>query len=218
MRKMLDSQTFRAYKWQAPDALVMQGWRSNQVRSSPAMAKPYFRSNYAEVKTKFDGPFDNCVCIPLTQGHHTLVDTEDFEAVIKDYYWYANGSVEKGIYVRRGARVGKNLTRLHKMLMNAIDFQVDHINGNTFDNRKSNLRSCNHAQNQWNRRLKKKEGYKGVTWNKSSKKWLVQIKVNGARNYLGCYKDKEKAALVYDSFAIKYYGEFAKLNFPPSAQ
>jgi hypothetical protein len=92
--------------------------------------------------------------------------------------------------------------------------QVDHINGNTLDNRKENLRICTQNQNGKNRLLNKNNvsGYKGVTYKKANKLWCAQIVVNYHKMYLGLFTTAEAAALAYNEAAKKYHGEFAKLN------
>ncbi len=94
--------------------------------------------------------------------------------------------------------------------------QVDHINGDGLDNRKENLRICDTSKNVINRSIGKinTSGYKGVNWRKKSKKWVARIGFNNKRIYLGDFNNKEDAARAYDTAALKYYGEFAKLNFP----
>ncbi len=92
---------------------------------------------------------------------------------------------------------------------------VDHINHNGLDNRKSNLRLCTGSQNIINCFLIKSNtsGYKGVSWDKKNKKWLVVIRVNGRKTHIGRYACIKEAAFAYDVEAIKYHGEFANLNF-----
>jgi AP2-like factor (ANT lineage) len=41
----------------------------------------------------------------------------------------------------------------------------------------------------------------------------VRIWVNRKRIYIGSFEDQIEAAKAYDKAAIKYYGEFANLNF-----
>lgn len=94
-------------------------------------------------------------------------------------------------------------------------FWVDHINGDTLDNRRSNLRLCTVSGNNHNRMKSKNNtsGYKGVSWLKQNQKWRAYIKVNSKDKHLGCYLDKEDAARAYDKAAKEYFGEFARLNF-----
>ena len=122
-------------------------------------------------------------------------------------------------------RVQKNGTRrrkqkkllMHRLMVDAPKgMHVDHINGNSLDNRKSNLRICTSAENQRNRRATKNNtsGYKGVGWAKQNKKWTAQIQHNGKKIHIGLYEDKEEAARAYDAKAKELHGEYAYLNFP----
>lgn len=107
-------------------------------------------------------------------------------------------------------------TYMHKVIMKASrEFQVDHINGNKLDNRKTNLRLCSAAQNSMNKSIASNNtsGYKGVTWRKSRSKWLASIRINTTLIHLGSFDYKEQAALAYDAAARKYFKQFAKLNF-----
>jgi hypothetical protein len=57
-------------------------------------------------------------------------------------------------------------------------------------------------------------GYRGIRWNKERKRWKVYIGFNRKRVYVGDFRDKVEAAKAYDAVALKYFGEFAYLNFP----
>ena len=95
---------------------------------------------------------------------------------------------------------------------------VDHINRNSLDNRRANLRLATHDENARNRvKINKKCSsiYKGVCWNKHHKKWQGQIQVQRKSMHLGYFDDELDAARAYDAAAEKYHGEFACLNFPP---
>lgn len=93
--------------------------------------------------------------------------------------------------------------------------QTDHINGNTLDNRKENLRICSIAENGRNRKIQKNNtsGYSGVSYMKGVCKWQATICVNKNKIYLGVFETAEESARAYDSAAKEYFGEFARLNF-----
>ena len=153
--------------------------------------------------------------IKLSQNKIAIVDDEDYEMLIK-HKWYANKLKHKW-YVNTNVRIANKRTviRMHRMILKPnTNVQVDHINGNSLDNRKDNLRLCNNAENMRNRDKPRNNtsGYKGVTWNKDMKKWQAQIMVNYINIILGYYKDIKKAARVYNEAALKYFGEYAYLN------
>ena len=92
---------------------------------------------------------------------------------------------------------------------------VDHININTLDNRKANLRFATYTQNNWNSRRGMNEGsskYKGVVWNKQQNKWRVTIVNNKKSFHLGFFEDEKEAAKAFNEAALKYRGQFALLN------
>lgn len=91
---------------------------------------------------------------------------------------------------------------------------VDHINRNTLDNRKSNLRLCNKSENGANskHRINNTSGYKGVFLIKRINKWMAQIMFNKTSIYIGTYKSKKEAALAYNRKAKELFGEYAFQN------
>jgi hypothetical protein len=102
---------------------------------------------------------------------------------------------------------------MHRLLLNPPEgVEVDHINGNTLDNRRANLRICTHAENSRNRRGRSnsKSGVKGVTPYPGG--WRATINVNGKNVHLGCFTNIDDAAEAYDEAATRYYGEFARTN------
>lgn len=156
--------------------------------------------------------------IKLTKGQYAKVDAEDYEEQSR-YKWYAVKGTRTYYACRTEIRNGKRVVKhMHREIINAPDEMiVDHKNRDGRDNRKANLRLATPLQNKWNslrgmRRSKSK--FKGVTWDKDSKKWRVLIHVNSKRIDLGRYENKIEAAKVYDAAAKKYHGEFAVLNFP----
>jgi hypothetical protein len=107
--------------------------------------------------------------------------------------------------------------QLHRLLIGAFEGEVvDHINGDTLDNRLRNLRVCTNAENIRNSRRRAGSGsqFKGVTRIKGTDRWRAQIMVNGCKMYLGSFRDEESAARRYDEKAKELHGEFARCNFP----
>ena len=153
--------------------------------------------------------------IELTKGHKAIIDDEDCGLVSK-YKWQARVS-PRNVYARHTLRENgkpKRTLDMHRLIMNAPEnSQVDHINGNGLDNRKTNLRICKKSDNAKNatKRIDNKSGYKGVY--KFQNKWRAMIGVNNKRVHLGMFEDKVDAAKAYDEAAAKYFGEFARKNF-----
>ena len=99
----------------------------------------------------------------------------------------------------------------------AREFNVDHQNHNTLDNRKENLRITNVPNNSKNREKRNsnnKSGYRNVCWNSSRNRWVVQLQVDGKNKILGTFKEEEleQAAIFAEKMRQKYYGEFAGLS------
>ena len=92
--------------------------------------------------------------------------------------------------------------------------EIDHINGIKYDNRYDNLRTANRSENRRNVSCYSgsPSGLKGVT--KWKGRWRARISINKKQVWLGYYNDPIEAAKSYDRAAIRYHGEYAKLNFP----
>lgn len=164
--------------------------------------------------------------IALTKQQNTLVDADDYEWLNR-WNWYAHWDSRMGSFY--AARTINDYSipnhprwiqfRMHRAILNcSSDEHCDHKNHNTLDNRKKNLRKCSVAQNMHNRKIQSsnKSGFKGVAWNKTSRKWRAVITINGHKKHLGYFDSLEDAARAYDEAAKVYYGEFAVLNFPPT--
>jgi hypothetical protein len=155
--------------------------------------------------------------IPLTKGYVALVDNDDYDRLIAMGKWYYNkGYAErKRSYTVNGKRVYV-LMSMHRIIANTPKgMSTDHIDGNPLNNQKLNLRICSHGENMQNCKVVRKNntsGFRGVKWHSIGKKWDVSIHLKGEKIYLGLYADKIEAAKVYNKAAIKYYGEFARLN------
>ena len=151
----------------------------------------------------------------LPSGHVTVLDAADLP-LIEPYRWFLKRSNGGKLYVY-GYRVGEHKNRrksMHTVLLDAGPLEVDHINGDGLDNRRSNLRAVTHAQNLHNAcgRSGSTSPYKGVCWNSQKSKWLAKIKVDGKTRHLGFHTDPWDAAQAYNDAAIESWGEFAFVN------
>jgi hypothetical protein len=154
--------------------------------------------------------------IELTKGYFALVDDVDYE-ILSYWLWHVSGSKKMKRYALRN--VGNRGVLMHRVIM-GLQFSdkeiVDHVNGNSLDNRRSNLRICNIQENSFNK--KKTHGtnsvFRGVCAMKGRvNSWVAHIGVNHQKIYLGYFNDELRAAQAYDEAAKKYHGKFAKLNF-----
>lgn len=157
------------------------------------------------------------MAIPLTQGLFALVDGKDYKW-LNQHKWYAHKSRNTYYAYRRYKQNGKSiLISMHRQILGLTKGnkkQTDHKNHNGLDNRRYNIRSCTHGENQHNRRTQNGVSkYKGVFWHKRDKKWQCQIKHNGEHIYLGSFVDEIDAAKAYDRKARELFGEFASCNF-----
>ena len=151
--------------------------------------------------------------IPLTQGKFAIVDAEDYDW-LSQYKWCAAKDRET-FYAQRYSN--GRIVSMHRVIMRAPKGVIcDHRNHNGLDNRKSNLRFCTSAQNQYNKRPKKgcASKYKGVVRRKNYKKWRARISFKRQRINLGDFDNEMDAAMAYDDKAVELFGEFAYLNFP----
>mgnify|MGYP001183642752 CR=1 FL=1 len=92
---------------------------------------------------------------------------------------------------------------------------TDHINGDGLDNRLKNLRPATNSQNCQNSRMQSNNtsGFKGVTFNKRGRgAWQVQIRIDGARKYIGRFATAEEAGAAYERAAMELHGDFARLR------
>ena len=105
---------------------------------------------------------------------------------------------------------------LHRFLMDAPQgMVVDHIDGNTLDDRRRNLRVCTQQQNRYNTRPQRKSShFKGVCWDKAKRRWMVYVRHEGKSIFVGRFCSEVEAARAYDRKAYECFGEYAYLNFP----
>jgi hypothetical protein len=158
--------------------------------------------------------------IYLGEDEWTILDQQDYYR-LGNLKWSVIG-YDKHIYAARLIRKTEygriKSVYLHREIMNApAGLLVDHENGNGLDNRRANLRLATHSQNSCNRQIDKTKSlshFRGARLDKRNGRWFTAIRINGKRLWFGHFDSEIEAAKAYDRAAIKYHGEFARLNFP----
>jgi hypothetical protein len=150
--------------------------------------------------------------IVLTRGYFTLIDDDDYDAIVQ-YSWHP-GRSGQGVYAH--TTIGRQTLSMHRLIMQpGPGLVVDHLNCNGLDNRRENLRVCTQAENVRRRRPHGKGSkYRGVSRTPGGKPWTAMIRVNNKQKNLGRFLTEEEAARVYDSAAFQAWGPSTYLNFP----
>jgi len=163
--------------------------------------------------------------IPLTRGYVALVDDEDFPD-LSGKKWKADVRIRsdgsKRVWAAREKyNAGAVSTELmHRVIVDAPKgLEVDHVNGDSLDNRRTNLRLVTTMQNSRNQRTQgtykgktKSSKFKGVSFDKGSGQWSASICVGRRLKWLGRHESQEGAALAYNAAAVSLFGEHARLN------
>jgi len=158
--------------------------------------------------------------ILLSQGKSATVDDDDYKSLIK-HKWYAARYYNLYYAVRTVWDNGngrRGFILMHREILGLAPGDgkiVDHMNRNSLDNRRNNLRLVTHSANMYNSKMQTNNtsGYRGICWHKTQKKWNVQIRVHGTRKYCGCFTEITEAISAYNTAAIEYWGKDAILNF-----
>lgn len=163
----------------------------------------FFGNTYKEFDEYYEG-----TCF---SGDKFKIDKEDL-SLISPYVWHVN----KDGYLTTKLKDDKHGTgiRMHRLILGlhiTDEIEVDHINHDTLDNRKQNLRLANRFQNCMNTRAPKNNtsGVKGVYKPKGYDKWIAQINANGMRHYIGAYKTFDEAVSARISAEKSMHKEFA---------
>jgi hypothetical protein len=145
---------------------------------------------------------------------------KDMWQILYGYAWVENGAG----YLRGELNIDNKKARMmlaHNIVIGnpLLGFRVDHIDRDTKNNMRNNLRIVDYVCNAVNskKRINNKSGYKGVIPHRLVKttgkyKWRAKIKVSGKDYCLGLYDDPREAARAYDNAVVKFYGEFAATN------
>lgn len=140
-------------------------------------------------------------------GEQFYFDIEDYDK-IKDYCWH----ITQDGYVAAYCVEQDKIVKLHRLIMGfPNDVDIDHINHKLNDNRKQNLRACEHMKNMINqsKRSDNTSGVPGVNYNKSTNQWMARIGVNGDRVLLGLFENFDDAVKARKQAEEKYYQNFS---------
>ena len=157
--------------------------------------------------------------IPLTQGKFAIVDDTDYKR-LSEWKWCAT-KMKRNFYAIRCCHIDKNgkqyTISMHREILrlkSGDKRQADHINHNTLDNRRENLRVVSSSQNAMNRhsRLGSSSKYLGVSWNKRDKRWCAAIRTSGLLIHLGNFNREIDAAYAYNAACLKYHGRYGNPN------
>lgn len=151
--------------------------------------------------------------ISLSNGQYALVDDEDFDR-LSAHGWSCNN--KHTCYACRTIGPNKQTIFMHLEILPVQSGMVcDHVNGNSLDNRKINLRELTPHQNQMNRKKNRTaiySQYKGVGLSRRGHGFRARIVVDGREFHLGTFPKELDAARAYDTAAKRYFGDFARLN------
>ena len=154
--------------------------------------------------------------IKLTKGKYALVDDEDFDYLNQWRWCDSHGYAMRSQYLGGGRKNGKSKSIfMHRVVMKVEDKNtkdIDHINRNRADNRKSNLRFCTPSQNLANSKLRttNKSGYSGIRFSNRYHKFEVRIKKEG-KAYTKVFENLKKAIKWQKEKYKELFGEFSPI-------
>lgn len=153
--------------------------------------------------------------VQLTQGYFATIDSADADAVGKFKWNVLIPSHTRTIYASRSIHPNQS-EGLHRFPWRLWGMpgtpQIDHVNTDGLDCRRSNLRAATVAQNNQNKAPYRNNtsGFKGVVFHKASGKWAATIGAQGRSRHLGIFSTRKEAAAVYAEAAKRLHGEFAR--------
>lgn len=143
------------------------------------------------------------------QRHTILFDDED-AALVLSHHWHVRTDPRSRDLYYAVTHIEGRKVRMHALILDQAD--VDHINHNGLDNRRTNLRRATRSQQGANRLpgTGYSSRFKGVSRERG--RWRAYIRINGKRVSLGMHEDEIEAARVYDRAARNAWGEHALTN------
>lgn len=157
--------------------------------------------------------------VQLSRGQFALIDSDD-AGFIGRWNWNAKWSKNSGSYYARRTAMRSDPSMpkqisMHVAIMGISDQTIDHKNSYaTLDNRRCNLRHASRSDQSKNRGIysNNTSGMKGVSFHKETGKYQSQIQANGKKIYLGIFPSMAEAYQAFCEAAVKYHGEFARME------
>lgn len=158
--------------------------------------------------------------VELTKGQFCLVDADNISWISK-FNWCASKAACRPEYYafRNDYSTGKQkLVGMHRYICGLGPLEpsrhVDHVNRNTLDNRRANLRQCTASENHGNQGLSRNNtsGLKGAYWDKGNGFWFASIRIKNRQIWIGKFNSPEECHAAYMEAAKKYKGEFARFS------
>lgn len=156
------------------------------------------------------------ICIPVYDGSKHVVaqaeiDDEDLP-LVEQFRWWRSSTGYAVTWVRWLSKRHKEVY-MHRLLYGqALPVEVDHMDGNCLNNRRSNLRGCDHQHNSRNKGLSRrnKSGVTGVY--QRFGRWRANIRVCGKLKHIGIFATVEEATQARLDAEVAHFGEFRRAH------
>jgi hypothetical protein len=147
--------------------------------------------------------------VQLNNSYVSLINDCDLDLINRHNWFVINdGHNPYACSKKNGMHI-----RMHRLIVNAREGQiVDHINGNTLDNRRENLRIVSASQNAINRRKRSdnKSGVTGVHFSKAHNRWFACINIDKKKQNIGLFKTMEEAVAARKEKEKEVYGDYVR--------
>lgn len=145
--------------------------------------------------------------VMIEMDEHQIIIDRDCLIIFSSYSWFVEKGKGQTNYLRANALVNgiKRTVFFHQLIKGFYNgLEIDHINGNGLDNRRSNLRVVTHQVNQSNQRKRKNASskYFGVSFCQRDQKWQCHVQYENKKKNVGRFNTEQDAAIAYNNYLI----------------